>query len=116
MTTPDHLATQRALESRVRPLASRLQPGDAAQWVADGIRQLEYENALLRQQLYMASNPPFTGRLDNWQQAAGIARNDRDQAITHLHAILNQRRTATQMLEAESAAREWLRSIGSEAP
>ena len=32
----------------------------------------------------------------------------------HLHALLNQRRTATQMLDAERAAREWLENIGSE--
>lgn len=43
-----------------------------------------------------------------------LAATQRDQAIAHLHALLNQRRTATQMQEAERAAREWLESIGSE--
>ena len=37
-------------------------------------------------------------------------------AIAHLHALLNQRLTATQMQAAEAAAREWLAGIGSEAP
>lgn len=36
------------------------------------------------------------------------------QAIDHLHALLNTQRTATQALEAERAARDWLDSIGSE--
>lgn len=35
-------------------------------------------------------------------------------AIAHLHALLNQRLTATQMQAAEAAAREWLAGIGSE--
>lgn len=61
-------------------------------------------------------NPPFAGRVDNWQQAAGIAREQRDQAVAHLHTLLNQRLTATQMQAAEAAAREWLAGIGSEAP
>jgi len=34
-------------------------------------------------------------------------------AIGHLQDILNQRCTATQRLEAENAARDWLHSIGS---
>ena len=37
-------------------------------------------------------------------------------AIGHLHAILNSRRTATQSWQAEQEARQWLESIGSEAP
>lgn len=39
-----------------------------------------------------------------------------DMAIRHLRAILNSRRTATQSLEAETAARQWLASIGNDAP
>lgn len=38
----------------------------------------------------------------------------RNEAIVHLQALLNDRRTATQALESDRAAREWLRSIGSE--
>ena len=113
-STPDQRAAQAAMISRVLPLASRIAPDDAARWVRDAISQLECENRLMRQALYSLTNPPFTGRLDSWQQAAGIARNQRDEAIVHLHALLNQRRTATQMLEAEREAREWLASIGSE--
>lgn len=44
-----------------------------------------------------------------------LAITQRDEAVRHLHAILNSQRTATQALEAERAAREWLESIGSEA-
>jgi len=40
--------------------------------------------------------------------------HQRNEAIVHLQAILNDRRTATQALESDRAAREWLRSIGSE--
>lgn len=40
----------------------------------------------------------------------------RDEAVAHLHALLNSRRTATQAMESDRAAREWLESIGSEAP
>lgn len=39
-----------------------------------------------------------------------------DMAIRHLHAILNSQRTATQSWEAETAARQWLASIGDAAP
>ena len=35
-------------------------------------------------------------------------------AITHLQTILNGRLDATQMLAAETAARDWLESIGEE--
>ena len=35
-------------------------------------------------------------------------------AIGHLHAILNESRTAAESWSAEKAGREWLRSIGSE--
>lgn len=45
-----------------------------------------------------------------------LSAHQRDEAVRHLHAILNSQRTATQALEAERAAREWLESIGSEAP
>jgi hypothetical protein len=38
----------------------------------------------------------------------------RKEAISHLQAILNIRRTATQALESDRAAREWLCSIGSD--
>ena len=38
----------------------------------------------------------------------------RDEAVAHLHAVLNSQRTATQAMEADRAAREWLASIGSE--
>lgn len=40
----------------------------------------------------------------------------RNEAVAHLQAILNSHRTATQALETEQSAREWLRSIGSDAP
>ena len=48
--------------------------------------------------------------------AETVAKVQRDQAIAHLHKLLNSRRTATQAQEDERAAREWLESIGSEAP
>ena len=38
----------------------------------------------------------------------------RDLAIHHLQTILNKGLDATQMVQAEREAREWLRSIGSE--
>lgn len=38
----------------------------------------------------------------------------RDEAILHLHAILNTQRTATQSWQAEQEARQWLASIGSD--
>lgn len=47
-------------------------------------------------------------------QAAAVVLQQRQQAIDHLHALLNTQRTATQALEAEWAARNWLDSIGSE--
>lgn len=116
-TTPAQHAAQAALISRVLPLADRIRPdSEAAPWVVDAIRQLEYENALMRQALYQATNPPFTGRLDNWQQAAGIARNQRDQAAAHLHTLLNQRLTTAQMQDAERAAREFLDDLGNDTP
>lgn len=55
-----------------------------------------------------------TAAFEREQARADRAELQAEQAITHLHALLNQRRTATQMLEAERAAREWLVSIGSE--
>lgn len=45
-----------------------------------------------------------------------LAQMQRDQAIAHLHALLNSRRTATQAWDAEHEARQWLAGIGSEAP
>lgn len=38
----------------------------------------------------------------------------RDDAIRHLHAILNQQRTATQSWQSEQEARQWLESIASD--
>ena len=46
--------------------------------------------------------------------AMAIAADQRDNAIRHLQALLNTQRTATQALQAEQEARQWLRSIGSE--
>lgn len=49
-------------------------------------------------------------------RCTAIKLDQRDQAIAHLHAILNKRRTATSMMEAEDAAREFLRSLGNDCP
>ena len=43
-----------------------------------------------------------------------VALRQRDEAIRHLHALLNSQNTATRAREAEKAARDWLGSIGSE--
>lgn len=48
---------------------------------------------------------------NQWSSLMFLQRNE---AIGHLQSILNDRRTATQALESDRAAREWLRSIGSE--
>lgn len=45
---------------------------------------------------------------------ATMARATARVAITHLQTILNGRLDANQMLAAESAARDWLESIGEE--
>lgn len=55
--------------------------------------------------------PPHPEVMDS-----AIAKHQRDEAIRHLHAILNHKRTATQSWQAEQEARQWLESIGSEAP
>jgi hypothetical protein len=49
-------------------------------------------------------------------RALGACQNNLQAAICHLHAILNSQRTATQSWQAEQEARQWLVSIGSEAP
>ena len=49
-------------------------------------------------------------------EPASMVTIQRDTAIRHLHTLLNSQRSATQSWKDEDAAREWLRSIGSEAP
>lgn len=49
-------------------------------------------------------------------EPASMVAIQRDTAIRHLHTLLNSQRSATQSWKDEDAAREWLRSIGSEAP
>lgn len=46
----------------------------------------------------------------------GRLRGRADDAIRHLHAVLNKARTSDEQQRADSAAREWLESIGSEVP
>lgn len=99
-----------AVISRVMPLSPRVKPSDAAVWVIDAIRQLEYENKLMRQHLYTAQNPE-SRRLDSWQTAAGIARAQRDQAIQHLTAMLSKTNSFEQAYEAASAGRKFLESL-----
>jgi hypothetical protein len=71
---------------------------------ADTIEWLEKGNAEWRDTARLA--------MKHQNMASATARV----AISHLHALLNSRRTATQAWEAERAAREWLESIGSEVP
>lgn len=43
-----------------------------------------------------------------------IAQEQRDQALSHLHALLDTNLNAQGMWDAENAGRAWLESIGSE--
>jgi hypothetical protein len=43
-----------------------------------------------------------------------LAKEQRDQAIQHLHALLDINQNARGIWEAENAGRDWLESIGSE--
>ena len=64
--------------------------------------------------LHRTVHPDIAAAARTQQEAHLLAVHQRNEAVAHLHALLNQRRTATQMLEAERAARDWLASIGSE--
>ena len=64
--------------------------------------------------LHRTVHPDVAAAARAQQEALCLLTHQRNEAVAHLHALLNQRRTATQMLEAERAAREWLVSIGSE--
>lgn len=59
-------------------------------------------------------------RCNEWYSAGKVhmppEQENGQQAIAYLHAILNQRRTAAEMLRVESAAREFLRNLGNDAP
>lgn len=56
---------------------------------------LKQRIAELERKLYAATNPPFTGRLDTWQAAAGIARRERDE----LQAEVERLRADAERLE-----------------
>lgn len=64
--------------------------------------------------LHRTVHPDIAAAARAQQEALCLLAHQRNEAAAHLHALLNQRRTATQMLDAERAARDWLVSIGSE--
>lgn len=64
-------------------------------------------------QLFNIGLPPLPSTLTTGRQAGMTTLRE---ALRHLHTILNKRLNATQMLEAEKEARDWLASIGSEPP
>lgn len=60
--------------------------------VAKPTRDVEHDALMakverLTKDLYAATNPPFTGKIDTWQAACGKARRERDDALAEVERL-----------------------------
>lgn len=94
-TNDDCVTADPTAYDKGRPLVLRAEVFDCIEWLEAGIDEWRSE-------------------AKTHLQHAAAARSTAAIAIRHLHAILNQQRTATQSWQAEQEARQWLESIGSE--